>query len=127
MVGKASESEMTVLAALLHTGESTAADLHAAFSESHGWAHSTVVTFLRRLEAKGLVRHNRRRGQRAFVYRPTKKAGASRHRVIRDVLERLFGGNPLPLVSSLLEHGNLSQKQVRELQRMIEHHIQEKE
>lgn len=125
MAKKASESEMTVLAALLERGEATAADLHATFLASHAWAHSTVVTFLRRLEAKGLAAHSRPRGQRAFVYRPTAKARSTRHRVVRDILERLFGGNPLPLVSSLLEEGNVTEEQIRELQRMIERHIKE--
>jgi len=120
MAEKASDAEMTVLAALLERGEATAADLHTELTGGHGWAHSTVVTFLRRLEAKGLVTHGRPRGQRAFVDRPTARARSSRHRVIRDVLERVFGGNPLPLVSSLLEHGDLSRKQLDELQRMIE-------
>jgi len=120
MTKKASDSEMTVLTALLERGEATVADLHVTFEASHGWAHSTVVTFLRRLEAKGLVTHTRPRGQRAFVYRPTAKARSTRQRVIRDVLERVFGGNPLPLVSSLLEQGDLSQEQLEELQRMIE-------
>jgi predicted transcriptional regulator len=40
--------------------------------------------------------------------------------VIRDVLDRVFGGNPLPLVSSLLEQGDLTREQLEELQRMIE-------
>jgi predicted transcriptional regulator len=120
MADKASDAEMTVLAALLERREATAADLHNQFSERRGWAHSTVVTFLRRLEAKGLVTHTRPRGQRAFLYRPTAKARSTRHRVIRDVLDRVFGGNPLPLVSSLLEEGNLNQEQLEELQRMIE-------
>ena len=127
MAGKPSDAEMTVLALLLKRGEATAGDLHAELSGLQGWAHSTVVTFLRRLEGKGLVSHARPRGRRAFVYRPTKRARVSRHRVIRDLVERLFGGNPLPLVSSLLEDGNLSQEQVRELQLIIERHIKEKE
>lgn len=123
MADKASDSEMAVLAALLEKGEATVADLHATLKASHGWAHSTVVTFLRRLEGKGLVAHSRSRGQRAFIYRPTGRAHGTRHRAVRDLLERVFGGNPLPLVSSLLEDGKLRKNQIRELQRMIERHL----
>jgi predicted transcriptional regulator len=127
MAEKASESELTVLAVLLEKGHATAAELHEYLSKDRGWAHSTVVTFLRRLEAKGLVSHSRPRAQRAFVYRPTNQARSTRHRVVRDLLERVFGGNPLPLVSSLLEDGNLREDQIRELHNMIEGHLRGEE
>jgi predicted transcriptional regulator len=124
---KASDSEMTVLAALLEKGEATGAELYVDLEKSHSWAHSTVVTFLRRLEAKGLVSHSRPRGERAFVFKPTRKARSLRRRAVGDLIDRLFGGNPLPLLSSLLEEGRLEEGQIRELRTMIERHTGGKE
>lgn len=127
MAEKASDSELTVLAVLLEKGGATAAELHAVLEKSHSWAHSTVVTFLRRLEAKGLVVHSRPRGERAFVFKPTRKALSLRRRAVGDLIDKLFGGNPLPLLSSLLEDGRLEETEIHELRTMIDCHIRRKE
>jgi len=127
MPERASEAEMAVLAALLEKGRATAAEIHAACEETHGWTHSTVVTFLRRLEAKGLVAHKKPRAQRAFVFQPTHRVATLRRRAVHDMVDRLFAGNLLPLVSSLLEDGKLKEREIRDLHKMIDDHLKEKE
>jgi len=127
MPERASEAEMAVLAALLKKGRATAAEIHAVCEETHGWTHSTVVTFLRRLEAKGLVAHKKPRGERAFVFQPTHRVLTLRRRAVHDVVDRLFGGSLLPLVSSLLEDGRLKEREIRDLHKMIDDHLKEKE
>ncbi len=127
MAKKASDSELVVLSTLLETGEATATEIHAKLSKHYEWAHSTVVTFLRRLEAKGLVTHMRTGDSRAFVFRASPKAFASRRRALTDLLNRLFQGNPLPLVSSLLEEVQLEKEQIKALRALIDEHLATKE
>jgi len=122
MTPDASYSEMLVLQALVEKGSATAAELSEALAPGTGWAYSTVVTFLRRLESKGLIGHARRPGRKAFVYRPTRRAAGSRRRALRDLLQRVFGGDPLPLVSSLLEETHLKKSQIEQLRRMLDEH-----
>ncbi len=122
MAKPASNAEMEVLAALLESGAATAVELHAALAGTHPWSYSTVVTLLRRLEAKGLARHEAQPGRRAFLYRPTSRAPHSPRAALKELLRRAFGGNPLPLVSSLLEETKLSKDQLAELSRLIEEH-----
>ena len=120
MPADVSDSELEVLAVLLEMKSSTAKDLSARLAQTRPWAHSTVVTFLRRLEAKGFVDHSSTAGQRAFIYKPTRRGRSMRRRALADLLNRAFGGNPLPLVSSLLEETNLTEDQFAELRRMID-------
>jgi len=124
---KASDAEMIVLAALLDMEQATAARIHEQLSRDNDWAYSTVVTFLRRLEAKNLIEHSRQPGERAFIFYPTRQALASRKKALANILDRLFGGNPLPLISSLLEEKRLSKKEIEEIQSMIENHTCEED
>jgi predicted transcriptional regulator len=109
-----------VLRALIEMERATANQLHDAMAASKPWAHSTVVTFLRRLEAKGLVEHTRPKDSRAFVFRPTRRARATRRRLLGETIDRLFGGDPMPLVASLIEEDRFEPEQIEELRRMLD-------
>ena len=52
---------------------------------------TAVQTFLRILEDKGMVKHEKR--GRAFVYRPVKAAGQVGKSAFRRVVETFFGGS----------------------------------
>lgn len=119
MAAKVSQAELEVLSALLELKRGTAREVHDRLKSGPGWAHPTVVTFLRRLEAKGLVGHSEVPGRRSFLYKPTRRGRATRGRAVRDLLDRAFGGDPLPLVSSLIEEANLSTDQIEELRDML--------
>ena len=122
MTRKVSESEAEVLSVLMRMKQATAVELHEEISRTRKWAHATVLTFLRRLETKGLVQHRRDGQFRAFIYRPTRHAAPTRRSVLRNVLMRVFGGTPLPLVSSLLEERRLSEDDIAQLRQLIDHH-----
>lgn len=122
MTAKISDSEMVVLQALVDSRQATASELHEKLATTRPWAYSTLMTFLRRLEAKGLVEHVRREGEKAFVFRPTRSARSAPQTALRRILDSVFGGNPLPLVSSLLEETRLGKHEIAELHRLIDDH-----
>jgi BlaI family transcriptional regulator, penicillinase repressor len=115
-------SEAKVLQVLVEHEEATAKTVYKTLAEETGWALATVVTFLRRLEAKGLVRHRKQQGERAFLYRPSRQGSAAGKRQLKEVLNRVFGGNPLPLVSMLLEEQALEPEQIDELRQLLDAH-----
>jgi predicted transcriptional regulator len=39
---------------------------------------------------------------------------------VSDFLDRLFGGNPLPLVQHLAKHGKLSREDIEKLKDLVE-------
>jgi predicted transcriptional regulator len=120
MPPKVSDAEAEILRILIEIEEGTVADVYDACPMPRTWAPGTVVTFIRRLEAKGYVEHYVPDGSKAFVYRPTQLAYSVPKNLVSDLLDRVFGGNPVPLVSHLLEEKRFTQPQIDELQRMID-------
>jgi len=115
-----SDAEAKVLHALVSMGEGTTREIHEAIAASEDWAQPTVITFLRRLEAKGLVSHRKVKGQRAFVYRPNKRGLGAGREQIRNLVDRVFGGNPVPLVSMFVEEEPLTREQITALRQLLD-------
>lgn len=120
-----SEAEARVLQALVELGEGTTRDIYEAVAATTDWALPTVVTFLRRLESKGLVSHRKVKGQRAFIYHPNKRGRSAGREQVRNLVERVFGGNPVPLVSMFLEEQPLSPEQIAALRKLLDEHEQQ--
>src|SRR6187401_2988039 len=62
-------------------------------------AYTSVLTVLRILEKKGYVRHEAHPdGGRAHVYKPLVHVAKARRHHVRDLVDRLFGGQSEALV-----------------------------
>ncbi|MHC4206586.1 MAG: BlaI/MecI/CopY family transcriptional regulator [Planctomycetota bacterium] len=80
-------------------------------------AYATVQTLLRRLEKKGYIKHHNR--GKAHVFFPAVKQEAVIKRTVRDFLERLFGGDPVPLMQYLAQHGKINTEDVEKLKKLV--------
>ena len=78
----------------------------------------TVQTYLRRLKAKGYLR-TRREG-RADVYLPAVRPTRVLRDLVNDFVNRLFDGEPLPLVQHLIGDRGLSDAEIDELQATLD-------
>ena len=76
-------------------------------------SYLTVATLLRRLEEKGYLKHQVR--GKAFVYIPAAKKEEVISRTISDLVQRLFGGNPVPLMQHLALHSEISEEDIDRL------------
>ena len=97
-------------------GSTTAADVLAALDKP--LTNATVRTLLRRLEAKGFVRHTV--DGRVFIYEPTVGEQQAGTGAIRRIVQRFFGGSASKLVAGLVDEGLISADEVRELSRQFE-------
>jgi predicted transcriptional regulator len=88
-----------------------------ALGAGAGLAYTTVATMLRKMEARGLVRH-RSEGRR-FIYRAAVTPDAVTRSMADDLLERLFEGRLADLLSHLLSTREVSREELRELERLI--------
>ncbi len=80
-------------------------------------AHTTVQTILTRLEAKGAVRRAKKIGN-AHIFEPVITRGATQ-RLLVDELLAFFGGRAAPLVSHLIESGQLTLQDVEEARKAL--------
>jgi predicted transcriptional regulator len=81
-------------------------------------AYATVQTLLRRLENKGYLKHDAR--GKAHVFSPAVKKEHVVKRSVGDFLDRLFGGDPIPLMQYLAEHGKISGEDVERLRKLAD-------
>lgn len=108
-----SERELEILKALWEMGSGSVRAVHERLCPNDELAFNTVQTVLRIMEDKGLVAH--RSEGRTFIYFPRH----SRERVARRFLDKVFDGSLDQLVLTLLQAGDSSADELRELERLI--------
>ena len=81
-------------------------------------AYATVQTLLRRLENKGYLKHNVRGKAHVFFAAVEKEHVVKRS--VGDFLDRLFGGDPIPLMQYLAEHGKINADDIERLKKLAD-------
>jgi BlaI family penicillinase repressor len=111
-----SPAETEVLRLVWQSHEATVQQVYDALPPTRKVTYVTVATLLRRLEEKGYLKH-RVRGK-AFVYVPAAKKEDVIRRTIGDLVERLFGGNPVPLMQHLAQHSGITDEDIERLKEL---------
>ena len=113
---KLSGFELEVMNALWRLGRASIREVHEALPPARRGAYTTVQTIVSRLEEKGALRRVRKIGN-AFVFEPAVTHGAVRRRLVDDFLELVGGARPL--MAHLVETGEVSLQDLRELEAML--------
>ncbi len=98
-------------------GAASVREIQEGFPEKGRPAHTTVQTILTRLEAKQAVRRAKKIGN-AYIYEPVITRGAAQRLLVDDLLA-FFGGRAAPLVSHLIESGQLTLQDVEEARKAL--------
>ena len=113
-----SPSETEILRLVWQLDKATVQEVCDKLPNKRKIAYATVQTLLRRLEKKGYIKH-RIRGK-AHVFFPAVKQEAVIKRSVKDFLERLFGGNPVPLMQYLAQHGKINPEDIEKLKELVD-------
>jgi len=109
-----SKAEARILEECWRLGTCSVREILESLPEDERVAYTTVQTLVHRLERKGAVRRVRKIGN-AQLFEPALLEREYRRGVVRQLLD-LFGGSPRLLVSSLLETGTITLKDLKALQ-----------
>ncbi|MBN1507636.1 MAG: BlaI/MecI/CopY family transcriptional regulator [Sedimentisphaerales bacterium] len=109
--------ELQIMSVVWDKGAATVHDVKEALSRGRKPAYSTILTMMRKLEAKGYLEHDV--ADRTYVYRATISRQAARHSLLGDLLERVFEGSPSLLVGSLVEQNHVTEDELREIRKLI--------
>ena len=109
--------ELQIMNVVWDKGKATVHDVKNALSRRKP-AYSTILTMMRKLEAKGYLEHEV--DGRTYVYRPLISQQAVRQGVLGDLVERLFEGSTSLLLTSLVEQNRISENELREIRKLIE-------
>jgi predicted transcriptional regulator len=112
-----SRGELDIARAVWDLGEATVGQVYDALAARKDIDYSTVQTYLRRLEAKGYLK-TRRQG-RNKLYCPRVAAGQVVREAIDDLVERLFGGEPLALWQHLIQEQGITAEETRQLRELL--------
>lgn len=99
-------------------GRATVRDVYEALREHRTIAYTTVMTMLNVLETKGHLKKTA--ADRANVYQPTRPQQMVLRSMVREFVNRVFDGSARPLLVHLLEEPGLTERERRELQRLLE-------
>lgn len=118
--GRLPDAELDVLACLWRLKHATAAEIRVDLADRRPMAHGSVLTLLKRLAARGLVTREKGPRGKAFVFRPTRRPEPTHRRILQDLADRVFGGNRVAMIASLLETGSPTQEEIDELRELLD-------
>jgi predicted transcriptional regulator len=109
--------QLRILNALWRQGEATVAQVQDAIPGGGRLAYTTMATMLRKMDARGLVRH--RLEGRTFVYRAAVSESQVGRGMAEHVLDRLFSGSVAALVSHLLTAREVSRDELDRIESLV--------
>jgi len=111
------ELQLQVMDVVWRMGRATVADVHEHLSAGRKIAYTTVLTTLRALERRGMVRHEQ--AGKAYVYEPAVDRDQYTTSSVGKLVDDLFGGQTEGLLCHLLGAERLTQSELAEIRRML--------
>jgi predicted transcriptional regulator len=109
---KLSKLELKIMAALWTNGALSVREIQEHFPARQRPAYTTVQTIVYRLEAKNALRRTKKIGN-AHIFEAVISQSAAQTKLVDDLLG-LFGGRAQPLMSHLIESGQLTLADIEE-------------
>ncbi len=113
-----SKWEMDVSRVVWEIGPATVREVHEHLSRHRNVDFTTVQTYLRRLESKGHLKSDLR--GRVRIYSTRTRPGTVIRENVNELVDRLFGGECMPLLRHLIEDRGVSRHEIDELRLLVE-------
>lgn len=110
--------ELQIMEVLWTRGPSAVREVQERFPEESRPAYTTIQTVMYRLESKKVARRTHKIGN-AHIFEATVARAAVQRRLINDLLG-LFGGKAQPMMAHLVQMGQLTLDDVREVERLLQ-------
>jgi predicted transcriptional regulator len=111
------KQELEIMKIVWIRKSATVRDVYEALREQRQIAYTTVMTMMKILEKKKFLKKTQQ--DRAFVYQPVRPKEQVIRTMVQDFVTRVFDGSAEPLLMHLVKDRHLSEKDVREITRLI--------
>jgi predicted transcriptional regulator len=111
-------SELEILDVLWTRGPSTVRDVHEGLAAGKPTGYTTTLKLLQIMADKGLVRRDER--QRAHVYEARIPREQAQSQLVRDLVDKAFGGSASRLVMHALSSKRSSAAELAEIRRTLD-------
>jgi BlaI family penicillinase repressor len=112
------DAELAILRVLWARGPSTVRQVHEVLSRERPAAYTTALKLLQIMTDKGLVSRDER--DRSHVYQARLTEAQTQRQLVRDLLDRAFGGSAAKLVMQALAARRASPEELLEIRRLID-------
>jgi BlaI family transcriptional regulator, penicillinase repressor len=112
-----SPAETEILRLVWQLGQPSVQEVCDALPKGRQIMYATVQTMLRRLEKKGYLKHESR--GKAHVFIPAVRKDQVLGSAVRSFLDKLFGGDAVPLVQYLAENKHITTEDVEQLKTLL--------
>ena len=107
------EQELEIMKVVWERDSTTVRDVYETLRAQRQIAYTTVMTMMRILERKGHLKVSR--ADRAYVYRPARPRQRVLGEMVREFVDRVFGGAAEPLVQHLVRDRHLTEDDLKEI------------
>jgi BlaI family transcriptional regulator, penicillinase repressor len=114
------DAELDILRVLWARGPSTVRQVYDVLSADREFAYTTTLKLLQLMTEKGVA--VREEEGRVHLYKAAVAQEETQRHLIRDLLDRAFGGSPSQLVMQALAARPASQEELREIRRLLRAH-----
>jgi predicted transcriptional regulator len=115
-------AELAILRVLWRRGKSTVRDVQVELNTGRpgdsAAGYTTVLKLMQIMTDKGLVRRDE--SQRTHVYQATASEDHTQGRLVRDLLDRAFGGSAQKLVLHALSAKKASPEEIAEIRSLLD-------
>ena len=117
-VPRPTDAELAILRVLWDLGPCTVRRVHEVLSRERPAAYTTSLKLLQIMTEKGLVSRDER--DRSHVYHAKLTEEQTQRQLVRDLLDRAFGGSASKLVMQALAARRASAEELSEIRRLID-------
>lgn len=112
------DSELAILRILWDRGPSTVRQVHDALADTRDTGYTTTLKLMQIMADKGLVRRNE--SARTHVYAAAATEAQTQRQLVRDLVDRAFGGSAAALVMQALNAEGATPDELRDIRKLID-------
>jgi predicted transcriptional regulator len=110
--------EADIMQVIWKLQKATVQNVYDQLSQDRNIAYNTVMTVMTRLAQKNVLK--RQKDGRAYVYFPKTTKSEVGKGMLKYVIDKIFGGSNVPVISQLLDETELSEEERVLLKRLVE-------
>ena len=112
------DAELAILGVLWTRGASTVRQVHEALADTRDTGYTTTLKLMQIMAEKGLVKRNET--ARTHVYSAVTGEVQTQQQLVKDLVDRAFGGSAAQLVLRALSAEGATDAEVKEIRKLID-------
>ena len=110
--------ELAILRAIWNRKACTVREVHDALQGQRKTGYTSALKMMQVMCEKGLLKRDD--SQRPQVYRPAVPEAQTQKKIVRDLVQRVFGGSARKLVMQAVQSHKITREELAEIRKMLD-------